>query len=1008
MTTERFLDQHRALLADVLARDYSLRGELVALAGERDANLRLRTESGDLLVKVVADTDDADDVALQIAALTHLEHNAPDLPVPRVVRTGDGKTSTSIAIGGGRTLWVSTWLDGHLVADLPRIGQPLCDDLGRTLGRLNAGLRDFHDARAQREFKWDLLQADWIAADLHLVECAELRAIVADVQERYGDVQGRLGQVRTSVAHNDANDHNLLVAPDDPTRIAGLIDFGDLCLTATVAEVAIAASYAAMAADDPLAAIDAVTRGFDRELPLTDVELELIVPLVETRLAVSVVNAAAKRRLRPGDAYVDVSQAGARRLLQLLHGRDHAVAAERLRAVCGRPPSELLARVRDHLRAADVSFAPVLHESLRVAEAPVVDLSFSSLIGGDDPTQFDAHQATLRLDERMRTTAANAAIGRYGEPRPIYSDDAFGDGRAFGHRRTVHLGIDVFAPAGSEVHAPLDGVVHRKLTCPGELDYGGLVVLRHELADGTAFGTLYGHLSPDSTAALRVGDVVQAGRAFARLGDARDNGGWPPHLHLQVLAADPERLPEVPRGVADPDDRAAHIAVYPDPSPLLGLKDARAIYRDPDRDLQAARGERFAGNLATSYDVPFAPVRGIRHLLFDSYGRRYLDAYNNVPHVGHCHPRVVAAIREQTGLIATNTRYLHEGMHRYAERLQALLPKDLCVFFFTPSGSEANELALRLARQHTGARDLCVMDHGYHGHTTGALAISPYKLCQPGAPPQPDWVHVTVQPDVYRGEHRGADAGVRYAQQVAARIAQLHMEGRRLSGYLCECLPSVGGQLELPDGFLREVYEHVRAAGGLCIADDVQTALWRTGEHAFGFERHGVVPDVLVLGKPLGNGFPLGAVVTTRAVADSFAHGPEFFSTFGGSTVAMAAGLAVLDVLEEQQLASNACTVGQRLLDGLQQLQQRHEVIGDVRGRGFFLGVELVRDRDDKQPHRDAAAFVKNRLRQRRVLIGTDGPFDNVLKIRPPMTFDAAGADHLLQELDVALREQRG
>ena len=806
--------------------------------------------------------------------------------------------------------------------------------------------------------------------------------------------------------HNDANHHNVLLSSGPQQAVAGLVDFGDMCHTAMVGEVAIAASYAAMHTDDPLAAIDAVTRGFSTELPLDDDELAFVVPLVELRLAVSVVNAAVQAQERPDDPHVTVSQEGARRVLRALRGRDHRVAEVRLRAACGLPAPPAPARVRAHVAALGQALPRVLLTQTPIEQATVLDLSFDSLTGGDDPTCFDADTAALRIREQLERAGVGLAIGRYAEPRPIYTDEAFCSEPPFGQHRTVHLGVDVFAPAGTEVAAPLDAVVHDVDVCEGHLNYGGLVVLRHELDDGTAFGTLYGHLSPDSIAALAPGQRVAAGDVFAQLGDETGNGGWPPHLHLQLLAADPRALPEVPRGVSYPDDLDAHLVVYPDPSVLLGLSDDRAVWRDEHEGLARGREERFAPNLKTSYDRPLTLVRGWRHVLFDTYGRRYLDAYNNVPHVGHSHPHVARAVAEQTAKLATNTRYLHEGMQRYAERLKRLLPDALEVFFFTPSGSEANELALRLVRKHTGCTDVCVMDHGYHGHTTATMELSPYKFRQAGAPPKPAWVHVTTQPDVVRGEHRGEGAAARYEQQVRAQIAAAHEKGGGIAAYLCECLPSVGGQLELPEGFLRAAYEATRAAGGLCVADDVQTALWRTGDHAFGFERHGVVPDVLVLGKPLGNGFPLGAVVTTREVAASFAEGPEFFSTFGGSTVAMAAGNAVLDVLEGEGLAENARTVGGELLGALRELQTRHDCIGDVRGRGFFLGVELVEE-DGESPARGLASATKNMLRERRALIGTDGPHDNVLKIRPPMTFDQAAADRLVTELDRALRAAR-
>jgi len=1002
----RLLADHGAALREALERAFSLRGELLPLAGERDANLRLQADDGGVwLVKVMADATPTDDVELQANVLTHLAENAPSLPVPRLRRTADGAAFARMTINGReRLVWTSTWLDGAPFAELPIVTDAACESLGAMLGRLDRALADFDDARARRELAWDLRRAGWIGERLDAIDDDELRAVVADVHARFGALLSRLEAARTGVVHNDANDHNVLVTADG-AAVCGLFDFGDLCETALVGEVAIAATYAAMRSDDPLAAIDAVVRGYDAELPLQDDELELVLPLVATRLAVSITNAHVRRCERPDDPYVTVSLAGASRLLRQLHGRDDVVGAARLRAACGRPALPAPVRVAAALREGMHTHADVL-DDIDVADAPIVDLSFESLVGGDDPTRFDAAQARQRVEEQLRARGAAAAIGRYAEPRPIYTGPAFGEETGNARRRTVHLGVDVFAPADTVVRAPLDACVHHVAVRDADGDYGGLVVLRHQLPDKTPFGTLYGHLDPASIAALRVGQQLAKGAAFARLGDVAVNGGWPPHLHLQLLAADPALLPPVPRGVADPDDLDAHLGVHRDPSALLGLDDDRAVYDlDAGRDDRLAdeRRELFAGNLATSYRRPLALVRGWRHFVFDRMGRRHLDAYNNVPHVGHCHPHVVAAIHRQTALLATNTRYLHDGMHRYAERLRAWLPDELCVFFFTASGSEANELALRLAHKHTGATDVCVMNHGYHGHTTGTMAISPYKLCQRGAPEQPENVFVTVQPDVYRGAYAGPDAGPRYAADVAARIDERTRAGRTLAAYLCECLPSVGGQLDLPDGFLANVYDAVRAAGGVCVADDVQTGLWRTGEHAFGFQRHGVVPDVLVLGKPLGNGFPIGAVVTTRAVAASFADGPEFFSTFGGSTVAMAAGNAVLDVLEREDLAANARRVGDLLLRGLRDLQGRHEAIGDVRGRGLFVGVELVLDRAKKTPATRLAEQVRETLRQRRVLIGTDGPFDNVLKIRPPMSFDARAADLLLAELDRAL-----
>ena len=388
-------------------------------------------------------------------------------------------------------------------------------------------------------------------------------------------------------------------------------------------------------------------------------------------------------------------------------------------------------------------------------------------------------------------------------------------------------------------------------------------------------------------------------------------------------------------------------------------------------------------NLSIAYDEPVKIVRGSMQYLFDDEGRRYLDAYNNVAHVGHCHPKVVAAGQEQMALLNTNTRYLSDLILRYAERLTATLPESLSVCFFVNSGSEANELALRLARAHTQARDLIVLDHAYHGNTTTLIDISPYKHNGPGGVGPPSWVHRVSLPS-------SADD----AQEVTHVLGKLKAN---LCGFIAESMPSVAGQIVLPDGYLNKVYDAVRSAGGVCIADEVQTGYGRIGTHFWAFEKYDVVPDVVVLGKPIGNGHPIGAVITTREIADSFDNGMEFFSTFGGNNVSCAIGLKVLEVVQEEMLQAHALEVGDRLLTGLRTLQQRHDVIADVRGSGLFIGVELVRN---LEPATLEANRIVNQMRERAILLGTDGPHHNVLKIRPPMPFSHTDADFLLTTLE--------
>jgi 4-aminobutyrate aminotransferase-like enzyme len=333
-------------------------------------------------------------------------------------------------------------------------------------------------------------------------------------------------------------------------------------------------------------------------------------------------------------------------------------------------------------------------------------------------------------------------------------------------------------------------------------------------------------------------------------------------------------------------------------------------------------------------------------------------------------------------MLNTNTRYLHDNLAAFADRLTATLPAPLRVCYFVNSGSEANELALRLARAHTRRRDVIVLDGAYHGNTTTLVDISPYKFNGPGGEGAQPWVHVLPLPDTYRGEFRRGDprAGAKYAEYAR------HV--RNPSAFIAESAPSVGGQIILPDGYLGNVYALVRAAGGVCIADEVQTAYGRLGTHFYAFEAQQVVPDIVVLGKPIGNGYPLGAVVTTPEIAASFANGMEYFSTFGGSTVSCAAGIAVLDVVQDERLQDHAREVGGALLEALQQIAARQPLVGDVRGSGLFLGVELVKDRETREPATVEAAGVVERMRERGILLGTEGAFANVLKIDLAATLD--------------------
>ncbi len=418
-----------------------------------------------------------------------------------------------------------------------------------------------------------------------------------------------------------------------------------------------------------------------------------------------------------------------------------------------------------------------------------------------------------------------------------------------------------------------------------------------------------------------------------------------------------------------------------------------------------ARRKRLLGpDLELTYNEPIHIVRGEGVWLHDADGRRYLDCYNNVPQVGHAHRHVVEAIARQAATLNTNTRYLHSLVLDFAERLTALMPADggLSVCIFVNCGSEANDIAWRMATAWTGKRGALVMDQAYHGGTEAVAALSPYHVHDGLVAPH---VRKLEAPDTYRGRFGAAheDAGAAYAADADRAIAELDAAGYGTAIWMVDTGFTSNGLINPPAGYVRAVADKVRAAGGLVIADEVQFGFGRSGSHFWGFDTHGVIPDIVTMGKPVGNGHPLGVIVTRPEILAKFAKESNYFSTFGGNPVSIAAGLAVLDVIERERLQENARTTGTLTLQRLSALMQRHGAIGDVRGYGLKFGVEIVSDRATKAPDQAAAKRIANSMRSHGVLVGTEGAFANVLKIRPPLPFRSEHAEILTGTLDAAI-----
>ncbi len=997
--------QFSAVDAEKLAKElFGVTASAIALDSERDCNYRLKTETdAGWILKIVNASEPKVESEFQTALLHHLANANAKLTVPflKPSLSGDILAST-VAIGGEKhALRLVGWLAGTPLAQVPRTFN-LMRNLGRSLGELDYALQGFIHPGALRELDWDLRHAGRARTRLHFVRDAGKKALLERFITRFEkSVAPKLPTLRAQVIHNDANDWNVLVDKNDNEKIAGLIDFGDAVHTVLIAEVAIACAYAALDMDDPIGAAAALTAGFHEKHPLKPEEIDLLFDLIAMRLVTSVTFSASRHDKTDDNPYLAISEAPAWRLLEKMDAMNPRFATAILRKACGFDAIDGAGAVRKWVAENSKSFAPMVRPSPATMNKAIVPYGDATHFMTVASAEQRATEATQWWDDFCSDNNIELGIGAWGEERTVYTDKAFESLFIEGQRRIHHLGVDLFMPAGTPLYAPLAATVMSVEIEHEPLGYGGLIKLEHRPEGCPPFVTLWGHMAHEALERLKPGQQLQAGDLVGHMGDIHENGGWTPHLHFEMTTDIHLTATEI-LGVGEAAYLDVWADLFPDVAALAGIP-PETFRKDgyTRAEIIEKRKEILLPNLTISYSEPIKFVRGDGAWLIDNNGRAYLDCFNNVCHIGHAHPEVVDAIARQAALLNTNTRYLHDNIVNYAERLTATLPEGLTVASFACSGSEANSLALRMARTHTGRNEAIVLDWAYHGTTQELIDLSPYKYKRKGGKGRPDHVYEGIIPDSYHAPEDWPieEHAKRFAQNIAEHIDKMRAQGRTPAYFLAESIPSVAGQVFLPEGYLKEVYAMVRAAGGVCIADEVQVGFGRVGSHWWAFEMQDVVPDIVTMGKPIGNGHPMSAVVTTREVADSFNNGMEYFNTFGGNPVSCAAGLAVLDVIERDKLRENALDVGNYLLAGFRDMQKRYDIIGDVRGSGLFLGIELVTDRKTRAPATALARLINDGARQRGILMGTEGPHDNVLKMRPSMVFSRANADHLLDVL---------
>jgi hypothetical protein len=992
-------------LAGLLRTHYGLAGTLSPLVSERDQNARVTTASGEFVLKIANAGEDRGVLALQNALMKHIARVDPGLGVPRLVPTLTGADEAEHTEGKStHAVRLLSFLPGKLyssVSQTPELGS----SLGAFMGRLSRALMGFgHPAAHRPGFLWSLDEALAVKSWVDDVADPSHRAMVGRIFARYeARVLPSLDRLRGAVVHQDANDNNILV-DETGTAVTGLIDFGDACFGRQANELATTLAYALLDKDDLYAHARPLIAAYAREMPLMAGEADVLFDLVAARLAVSVCVSSRRAKRFPDNDYLLVSQGPAFRLLARLDKTNPAFLAAVARDAAGLAPVETHDRIVGWLQDRMPSRVPLLDFDLDLAPRMLLRLE-----EGAPGMEHAGDQAAFGswLARRMGEEGARFAIGLWGENRTVYKGDQFRTA-ASPEWRSQHLGLDLFVAAETPVLAPLAGTVLSVADNALAYDYGPTVMLEHEAGEGgPKFWTLYGHLSRETLSMLKPGEQVALGQRIGSIGAAEVNGGWLPHLHFQIITDRLGLSGEFP-GVGQPSLWPVWSRISPDPNLILKL--APESFRDdrtPPADLLERRRQVLGPSLSISYARKLKIVRGRGAYLYDHTGRGFLDCVNNICHVGHAHPHVVEALARQAEVLNTNTRYLHDNILEYAERLAAKFPKPLSVVYMVCSGSEANELALRMARTVTGRKETVVVDWGYHGNTQGLIDISPYKFNRKGGRGKPDFVEIAALPDPYRGPHKGTgvQTGRRYAQSVGEAVERIRARtGQGPAAFIAEAISGCGGQVVFPDGYFESAFAAVRKAGGLCIVDEVQTGFGRVGTHFWAHTLQGVIPDIVTLGKPIGNGHPMAAVVTTPEIARAFANGMEFFSSFGGNPVSAAVGNAVLDVIDQEGLQENADRVGRDLLGRLDALAQRHALVGHVRGHGLFIGVELVRDRRTLEPATEEAGRVINDLRETGILVSTDGPFDNVLKIKPPVCFGIREAGMLAEGIDQALK----
>jgi len=950
--------------ADIAAQHFGVQADVAALGSQQDANFLLRDLTG---VPIGV---------LKIAnpVFSRIELEAQDA-ASAFIAAGEGiRTATNIELAGSppiaqidgdKTLFprIITYLGGGTLSGDAYLRPAQVAGLGALAGRSCRALTNFDHPGVDRVMQWDLrhgIRTVGVLAE-HITDAGQRQVVEAAAARAWQRVAQLADDLPIQVIHSDVTCDNVVC--DDDGIPDGLIDFGDLVRSWAVGELAVGVasvlSHDGAESATTLAAIEA----FHAVRPLSPAEIEALWPLVVLRAAVLVVSGRQQSSIDADNAYAVAGQNQEWRMF------------ERATQI---PLDVMTAQIRTALGVARPG------EPITADAALIAGLDPPDIVLLDLSVESDAMDAGSWLEPDCEDRLARAALA--GGARAVLTE--FGQARL-----TRSARLSEFSPATVATGVQLWPATPLTLTAPwtGVLDLSGDgPVLSVTGAAGTV--TIRGGLRRD--AAVAQGQSVTAGAALGSI----EGPIW-----IQLLRHRPAGVPgdEVPDFVR-PEYAAGWLDRVSDPAVLLGLAPTAQPAEDA-ATLRQRRSRAFAEVQEHYYDHPPRIERGWREHLIGTDGRSYLDMVNNVAVLGHGHPDLADTVARQWRRLNTNSRFNYAAVAELSQRLADTLPDPLDTVFLVNSGSESDDLALRLAMATTGRQDIVAVAEAYHGWTYATDAISTSIADNPNAlSTRPPWVHTVPSPNAFRGEHRGADAS-RYAPEAVAIIEGLAAQGHPPAAFIAEPFYGNAGGMALPDGYLRAVYAAVRAAGGLAIADEVQVGYGRTGRWFWAFQQQDVIPDIVCVAKAMGNGQPLGAVITTREIAESFRTQGYFFSSAGGSPVSCVVGLTVLDVIERERLQENALTVGDHLKARILDLATRHPLIGTVHGSGLYMGVELVRDRTTLEPAAEETSAICERMLQLGVIVQPTGDRQNVLKMKPPMCLTRESADFFVAMLDRVL-----